>query len=386
MLLALLLCCPQDLDRLPSPLLTHDGVAIEDAQAWRALRAPELRADFEAHVYGAAPPPPVVRARTLRRGLTLGGRATFDEVELSLEGLPEGAPTIHLLLVLPARTEGPTPVFLGLNKCGNHTVLAEAGERERPWHHRSCRDMEPGSRADVWCADLLVERGFGLATFCGEDVDADRAEDPGGFQPHFPEHDWATLRAWAWGLSRAMDHLATDARVDGERVSLIGHSRRGKAALVAAAFDERFALVVPHQSGTGGCALSRENDQETVERITSVFPHWFSPAFRSFAGEEERLPVDQHLLVALVAPRPLLETVGEQDTWANYESSLVGLRAAAPVWSLHGTVATAARLGPDDAMPGPEESRLVQLMLDKKHVLDADYWRRILDFAELQLR
>jgi hypothetical protein len=390
MLLALLLTCAQDplpapLEGLPEVLSLADGGAVEDVGTWRNRRRPELKAAFERWVYGAAPPPHAVSGRSLRRGLALGGRATFDEVELVFDGLPEGAPTIHLLLILPSTAEGPVPVFLGLNKCGNHTVLAEASQRQRPWIHEACGELGPGSKTESWCPGLLIERGFGLATFACADVDADRHEPSDGIQAYYPDHDWATLRAWAWGLSRALDHLETDGRVDSSRVSLIGHSRRGKAALLAAAFDERFALVVPHQSGTGGCALSRENDQETVERITRIFPHWFTPAFRRFSDKEASLPVDQHLLVALVAPRPLLETVGEQDRWANYDSSLIGLRAAAPVWHLHGAPASAARLGPDDDMPGPDGSRLVQLMLDEEHVLDAQYWTRILDFASLQL-
>lgn len=372
---------PQPTDGLPRLLPPE----TEQAESWPGRRA-ELQESFERWVYGAAPPPPALRSRVLRRGLALEGRATYDEVEVLFEGLGDGAPTIHLLLILPVASEGPVPIFLGLNKCGNHTVLAQAGRRERPWIHQGCPELEPGSKAEVWCPELLVERGFGLATFTCADVDPDRHEPGEGIQSYYPGHDWATLRAWAWGLSRALDHLSTDVRVDPGRVCLIGHSRRGKAALVAAAFDERFALVVPHQSGTGGCALSRENDQETVERITRIFPHWFSPAFRRFSDKEQHLPVDQHLLVALVAPRPLLETVGLQDTWANFESSLRGLQAAAPAWELCGERASAARLGPDDELPARAESRLVQLLLDKPHVLDADYWEPILDFAERQLR
>lgn len=372
---------------LPELLAMGDGSEITSVAQWSARRE-ELRALFEEHVYGHAPDAPRLEARTLRRGMALDGKASFDEIELSFAVLGEDAHSIHLLLVLPASSTGPVPVFLGLNKCGNHTALAEAVVRQLPWREKTCarEDFDdPGDRASTWCVDLLIARGYGLATFCCEDLDTDRHEPGDGIQTHYPEHDWATIRAWAWGFSRAIDHLVTDARVDAERIAVIGHSRRGKTALLAAAFDERIGMVVPHQSGTGGCALWRDNDQETLERITRVFPHWFIPRCRSYAGKEADLPVDQHQLVAMIAPRPVLETVGAQDTWANFDSSLRCLTAASAAWELSGQVGCAGRIGPEDPMPTPAQGRVAQLLLDKPHVLDADYWRRILDFADVQL-
>ncbi|HEX6985142.1 MAG TPA: acetylxylan esterase, partial [Planctomycetaceae bacterium] len=196
-----------------------------------------------------------------------------------------------------------------------------------------------------------------------------------------------TIAAWAWGLHRAVDYLTTDPDVDPQRICLTGHSRRGKTALFAAAMDERVALVVPHQSGTGGMALSRNNDQETVERINRVFPHWFADEFTSFDGREDRLPVDQHLLTALVAPRPLLETAGLEDVWANYESALRNLRAADPVYELlgkRGLVGDGVLTG-DDEMTRDNTGELLQYRLDTKHEFNRDYWRGILDFADLHL-
>jgi len=326
--------------------------------------------------------------------LALDGAATIDLVELSFAGLPEEAPRIRLLVILPAHADGPTPIFLGLNKCGNHTVLDDPGipDRGRWQSVANCtrnNSGDRGSKQDSWCVELLVSRGFGLATFACGDIDPDHDDRTNGIHPWYPGYDWGTIAAWAWGLSRAIDHLAVDPRIDPNRISVIGHSRRGKTALLAAALDDRIALVVPHQSGTGGCALSRDNDQETVERITRTFPHWFSPTFAEFGnGREAKLPVDQHLLVALIAPRPLIETVGLQDHWANYPSSLRGLRAAAPVWELLGVrgMQGGGTLGVDDPIDGRSAGRLLQYRLDTAHVLTAAYWSAILDFAELHLR
>ncbi len=176
----------------------------------------------------------------------------------------------------------------------------------------------------MWSVEYAIDRGYAIATFYDGDIDPDKNDPADGVQPHFRkpnesrvDDEWGTIRAWAWGLSRVVDYLLTRSDIDANRICATGHSRLGKTALVAAAFDERIALVAPHQSGTGGCALSRDNDQETVERINRVFPHWFDDVFKKFVHREDRLPIDQHLLMCLVAPRPIFDTEGLQDKWSN---------------------------------------------------------------------
>ncbi len=176
----------------------------------------------------------------------------------------------------------------------------------------------------------------------------------------------------------------TDDDVDNDRIAVIGHSRRGKTAPLTGAFDERIDLVVPHQSGTGGCALSRDNDQETVERINRVFPHWFNDVFTEFNDNEDKLPVDQHLLMALVAPRPLLDTAGLKDKWANYESALRALKAADPVYKFlgaRGMVGSGMIVG-DEKMTDDNAGNLMQYRRDTAHTLNVGYWNGILDFAD----
>jgi (4-O-methyl)-D-glucuronate---lignin esterase len=239
----------------------------------------------------------------------------------------------------------------------------------------------------------LIDRGYAFATYHNADMDPDVHDFTDGIHPYYAdlpwpkETHWGTIAAWAWGLQRCVDYLVTEEALDSEGICVTGHSRRGKTALLAGAMDERIALVVPLQSGTGGCALSRNNDQETVERINRVFPHWFNDTFTEFNDNEAQLPIDQHLLMALVVPRPLLDIGGLQDTWANYESALLALKAADPVWKFLGASGmngTGVIQG-EDPIGGPNFGTILQYRRDTPHRIDKGYWRAILDFADLRL-
>lgn len=389
---------------LPDPLVMFDGTPVATPDQWRDQRRPELMALFEHYMYGVAPPPPDNLTATIERERSdlFGGKATKREVTLRFG--PEGTPPIHLLVILPNDRRGPAPAFVGLNFCGNHTVIDDADiPLPTTWMYGFCpgcrneraTEAGRGGQADVWCAETLVDRGYALATFYNGDIDPDQPDFSDGVHPHYfqpgqrepRKHDWGTIRAWAWGLSRAVDYLTTADDIDAERICAIGHSRLGKTALLAGAFDERIALVVPHQSGTGGCALSRGNDQETVERINRVFPHWFGDSFAEFNDREDRLPIDQHLLMALVAPRPLLDTEGEQDTWANYTNGHRGLQAADRVYKFLGASgAIGEGLLAGAPITAESAGTLLQYRLDTEHVLNVEYWNKILDFADLHLR
>ena len=390
---------------LPDPLLMFDGTPVRSKEDWINKRRPELKALFEHYMYGKAPAAPEKVVATIVRtdAKALNGKATLREVMLKFG--PVSAPPIHLLLIVPNVRKGPAPVFVGLNFCGNHAVVDDTQIAiPTQWNYKSCAGVENdratekgrGSQADVWCPDQLVERGYALATFYNGDIDPDTADLTDGIHPHYlpsgqqqlGPHDWGTIRAWAWGLSRAVDYLVTHPDIDKSRVCAVGHSRLGKTALLAAAFDERIALAVPHQSGTGGMAMSRHNDQETVERINNSFPHWFNDTFPQFGGgKEPSLPIDQHLLVALVAPRPLLDTEGDQDKWANYDNALRSLQGADKVYKFLGGrgLVGSGIVRSDEAFTDANTGDLVQYRRDEKHVLNRDYWRRILDFADRKL-
>lgn len=382
---------------LPDPFLMMDGRRVTTPEQWYTERQPELKRLFQHYMYGYTPEAPEIEAKvTQYDDGFMGGAAVMKQVEIKL-GREDTAPVIHLALFLPSRGKPVPRIFLAINRCGNHRVHPFPGIaiQEGAYRPKECEgDQETtrGAEADFWCIEYLIQRGYGFATFQDSDIDPDKDDFTDGVHAYFKnvpgpqESQWGTIAAWAWGISRSIDYLAADKDVDAKRICVTGHSRRGKTALLAAAMDERIALVVPHQSGTGGMALGRGNDQETVERINRVFPHWFNDTFAKFNDNESRLPIDQHLLVALVAPRPLLDTAGLQDTWANYESGLRNLKAADAVYKFLGAKGLVGEGVLTNAQITRENSgSILQYRLDTKHTMNQDYWKAILDFADIQL-
>jgi hypothetical protein len=235
-----------------------------------------------------------------------------------------------------------------------------------------------------------VDRGYAVATFYSGDIDPDRPDVREGVQPHYRKpgqtqpgpHDWGTIAAWAWGVSRAVDYLVTDPDLDRERIAVVGHSRLGKTALLAAALDERIALAIPHQAGCGGTAPSRTDDPkaESVKRINTSFPHWFDATFKEFNDRPDRLPFDQNCLVALCAPRPVLFSNASEDLWANPAGQFDVLRAAEPVYRLLGAGGLGAK-----AMPEPGrlvDSTLGYYIRPGQHSMTRGDWKVFLDYAD----
>lgn len=370
----------------PDPFLTFfEPRAIETAEAWEAQRVPELRELFQHYVYGFFPPAPTVKSRVRIEGAPLfEGRVRYRELELELTP----AVRVRLALFLPPERAAP-PVFLALNPCGNQSLVAdEPVASTEAWRSPSCPPGR-GGHADRWPVETIVARGYALATFHESEIDPDDPADErfsDGLHPHLSpgvgfRTQWARIAAWAFGLSRAVDHLVHEAEVDGARIIVTGHSRRGKAALLAAAFDPRIAMAIPHQSGTGGATLSRDNTGESIERINAAFPAWFNRIFPEFAGQETRLPIDQHLLLGLVAPRPLLVTNGADDFHANPAGALRAVRAAAPIYELYGR---GGLMLEEDGRPSLE-GRLAWHERPGGHSTGLEDWLVFLEFADRHL-
>jgi len=359
---------PGDLPRHPAPpdplLLFETGEEVGPAGDWERKRRPEIRALFEFYVYGKAPERPEDLAWNIAEEETgaLGGLATRKQVDIRLGN--EGAPVLHLLIYAPNHATGPSPAFLGLNFYGNHTVTHDPEvplstqwipERGEGVVDNRATEASRGTSAERWVIEQTLERGYAVATAYHGDVDPDFNDFSNGIHPLYYEEgqtrpgpaEWGTLAAWAWGLSRILDYLETEALVDARRVAVMGHSRNGKAALLAGAFDERFAVVIANQSGCTGAALSRHRRGETVLLINLVYPHWLCTHYKAFNEKEAFLPVDQHLLVALVAPRPVLLLSADCDLWSDPEGEFLGAKGADSVYRLLGAGGLDAEVMPE---------------------------------------
>ncbi len=386
---------------LPDPLEMFDGGRVTSKEQWIEKRRPELKSLFQYYMYGFMPPAPDKVESTVERedAKAFDGKATLKEIAISFG--PPDTPKIHLLLVVPNDRKGPAPVFVGMNFNGNHTLLKDPAVRlPTAWmpsgapgvKDNRATDAGRGTETEVWALDQAIGRGYAVATFYCGDVDPDRPDVREGVQPHLRKkgeapgpHDWGTIAAWAWGISRAVDYLRTDKDLDKDRIAVVGHSRLGKAAIVAGAFDERIALVIPLQAGCGGTAPSRtkSHDAETVKIINSHFPHWFDGTFKEFNDQVDRLPFDQNCLAALVAPRPLLYANATEDKWANPQGQFEMLRSADAVYRLLGA-------GGLETKEMPEVGKLSDGVLGYyirpgKHSMTRGDWKVFLDYADKHL-
>jgi hypothetical protein len=254
---------------------------------------------------------------------------------------------------------------VGLNFCGNHTAAALPQGWIPDWcpacQGNRASEAGRGAQGKEWPLEHIVSRGYAVATFYTGDIDPECNDFTDGVHAHYYRpgqlspgpHDWGTIAAWARGLSRTVDYLLTDAAIAGGHIAVLGHSRMGKAALLAGAMDERIALVIAHQAGCGGSAPSRGKAGELVKQINDSFPHWFCGQFKAFNDRPDLLPFEHHCLAALVAPRPLLFTNATLDTWANPQGQFQVLQAADKVYRFLGASESAAPQGglEADGMP-----------------------------------
>ncbi|MFM7290416.1 MAG: family 16 glycoside hydrolase [Planctomycetia bacterium] len=404
---------------LPDVLAGPDGRPVASAEAWRTTARPHQFEQLERFVYGRRlPPVPVTVAGTVERAdVMLPGDVPAVRLQATLKlGDAADAPTTEVLLYLPGlpapsgaqpaagRGFGSrVPVFLNLNFRGNHAEHADPAIRlSTRWmpddraaaivDHRAT-EASRGTSGQRWPVESMLARGFGMATAYYGDVFPDRADG----RPEsalkslgrpvtgtLPADEPGAIATWAWQLSRILDWLVTLPEVDPARVIVVGHSRLGKAALWAGACDERFAMVASNESGCGGAALSRRNYGETVDVITSRFPHWFCPAFATYARRETELPCDQHTLLAMTAPRPLYVASAVEDRWADPRGEFLSCVAAAPVWQLFGLVG----LGTTDYPPidTPIGQTIGYHVRTGRHDLIAYDWHRFADFADRTVR
>lgn len=341
---------------LPELLVCSDGARVTCAARWTDKRRPEILRLFAEQVYGKTPEQKIdVHAVTTDEAPALNGLAIRKQVTLTFRNNGRDL-ALNVLLYIPAGRKEPVPAFLGLNFKGNQSVHDDPGIHLNPDWIQIARPDKPGIKmhatekprgasASRWQVETVLRQGYAVVTAHYGDIDPDFDDNfQNGIHPLFykagqskPAPDeWGSIGAWAWGLSRILDYLETEDAVDHRRVAVFGHSRLGKTALWAGAQDERFAMVISNDSGCGGAALSRRAIGETVGKINQSFPHWFCDNFKKYNLHEADLPVDQHMLLALIAPRPVYVASAQEDLWADPHGEFLSLKHAGPVYKLLG--------------------------------------------------
>ena len=386
---------------LPDPLVMSDGTKVRDARQWRMQRRAEILELFRRHVYGRSPvgrPENMTFERFDLERKALDGSATRRQVRVNFTGKKNG-PAMDILIYLPNTVKKPVPTFILLNFGGNHTINSDPAIRlstswMRPGRGGSVNnratEKSRGTSSSSYPVESILKRGYGLATIYYGDIDPDFHDGfKNGVHATFDKlaggkrapDAWASIGAWAWGLSRAMDYFEEDGDIDQSRISVLGHSRLGKTALWAGARDERFAIVISNNSGCGGAALSRRRFGETVGRINKSFPHWFCDNFKKYNENEDDLPVDQHMLISLIAPRPVYVASADRDLWADPRGEFLSCKHAEPVYRLLGVDGLGT-----DLMPGldrPAKTGAIGYHVRSGgHALTEYDWRNYMDFAD----
>ncbi|MFN0121416.1 MAG: alpha/beta hydrolase family protein [Blastocatellia bacterium] len=383
---------------LPDPLTLQSGEKVSSAAVWKKQRRAEILRLFETHVYGRGPAGPgkISYRETARDEQALGGIAVRREIDIRLTAAPD-APLMHLLLYTPKKRTRPAPVFVGLNFNGNHAVSPEPGVTiSTAWMNNKkdgtvvdnrSTEKSRGLETGRWPLEMIVRRGYAIATIHCNNLFPDHQDGyAGSILPHLygartigPE-DGLAMSAWAWGLSRALDYFEKDRDLDAKRVAVWGHSRLGKAALWAGATDQRFAMVISNDSGEGGAALARRNFGESLLRITTAFPHWFCGNYKKYGHDIAALPVDQHMLLSLIAPRPLYVASAAEDLWADPRGEFLSAQAASAVYRLFGK--TGLENLPMPGIHQPVQNTVGYHIRAGKHdVTDYD-WEQYLNFAD----
>jgi len=360
---------------LPDIFTSNDGVKIGTADLWNKIRRPEIIELFRKNVYGRVPESPYKKSYKVVRfdGNALDGAATLKEVDITITADVK-ALVIHLTLITPNSVKKAVPTFLLIDNWGPEGSVPS-------WK----------VEGEFWPVKEAIERGYGMAVFRSFDLDPDNFDNfkdgIHGLLDKNPRPDdaWGTIAAWAWGASRCMDYLVTDKNIAPEKVAVVGHSRGGKTALWAGAEDTRFAMVVSNESGAGGAALARRRFGETVDRLNNAFPHWFCTNYKKYSNNENSLPVDMHMLLALIAPRALYIDCADEDLWGDPRGSYLSLYNAVPVFRLLGKNSDIT-----ESMP-PLNKQVISGMVafhirEGAHNMLLKDWNWFLDFADVVLK
>ncbi|MDO5581724.1 MAG: acetylxylan esterase [Planctomycetia bacterium] len=385
---------------LPDPLVLSSGYRVVNADQWMNQRRPQLLDLFAEYEYGQTPggKPKEFRAERISESKALNGNAIMRQIRLTFSSDPK-IPALYVLMFIPANAVGPVPAFVGLNFKGNHTVCDDPNIRlgtvwvdqfDPECPSRLARENERGSMHSRWEPEFLIENGFALLTAYYQDIDVDANDhfakgihllyksDPSGKRT---DSEWGKIGSWAWALSRIMDYIECDKSINPDQVCVIGHSRLGKTALWAGAQDQRFAIVISNNSGCCGASLGRHFFGEYPLFLADVRPHWICEKYHRLAKIVEQIPIDQHELIALIAPRPVYIASATEDYCADPEGEFLGALNADPVYKLLGLPG----LGNITAMPEPDKSvgdTIGYHLRTGEHAITLFDWQQYVRFAK----
>jgi len=389
---------------VPDPLLSKDAKPVANAASWKSIRRNEILQDFRDLMYGHTPELPIkLRAQVVAiRRDAVGGLATRTIVNLNFFDDPD-APHIELMYYIPNKRAGPVPMFLGLSFTGNASIDDDAAIPLPTGWMRAQQGVVAGNRAteklrgasaDSWPIKLAIERGFGVATFYYGDVEPDHIEGwrdgirgyalkLAGRTQRAP-HEWGALGAWAWGLSRALDYLATIPEINDQQVVVLGHSRLGKTALWAGAQDERFAIVISNNSGEGGASLARRNFGENIACSIEHASWRYCDRFRDYVDRQDDLPFDQHMLLGLIAPRPIYIASATKDLLADPKGEFLSAVHAESIYRLFGLRGIDTSTWPPPNMPVGQ--MIGYHLRTGEHAITKYDWQQYLEFADRQFK
>ena len=311
-----------------------------------------LKLAFAEHVYGPWPTDLVITPGETRVADDdyLGGSGVLEETEITL-GIGSGARTFHLAVAYPNTLNvQPTPIIIGQTFSSNCWVFQSKALTDR--NGMPCETTRMGG-AIGWAArqavgryfssapiDTYFRHGYAYANISSAEIVPDDAKDAeivmAEMRASEPIHSTSALSLWAFGWTAAINQLERDARIDADKIAVFGWSRQAKAALVAAVWEPRISAVISHQSGFGGAALSRSMTGERLDRVVKSYPHWFDPGLAAFINAPETLPIDQHQLLALIAPLPILLGNGRRDVWSDPNSTFASAQSADAIYELYG--------------------------------------------------
>ncbi|MBR3547560.1 MAG: hypothetical protein IKN86_08355 [Bacteroidaceae bacterium] len=391
---------------LEDPLKFVDGRKVRNAKDWE-LRREEILGIFQREMYGQMPPKSPITTEILEEGITLAGFGIRRQVRMWFRSDKTG-PKVDWLIITPRYAKEAAPTIIFLNYNGNQTLLEDKeilltdgwirDEEGMSVNHKaieSTRGYYAGQSSDsVYPIGMLIAQGYAVVTACYGEISPDptgeEAQDKLAYTNIFDlwaprdnsrDDNTTALGAWAWTLMRGMDMIEQDPRLDSKRVLLTGYSRLGKAALIAGAFDVRFPVVVPVQTGGGGCPLAKRFYGENVAIMTKAFTHWYCKAWKKYAGKEQTMPFDQHLFLSCIAPRALL-VEGFDEGWFDTKGEFLALRAASPVWEKLCKKGLPKVDWPDDYDTKAIGKYLGYVRRSEKHGISAYDWKWMIDFAE----